>query len=132
MTRLRIWWSRLLGQFSKRRFEEDLDQEVQFHLEMLKSEHDGRDVDDETARLMAQRAFGGIEQMKEDYRDRRALPWIETLFQDGHAALRSLRLSSSSDIAAQPDWALFRVVFAEDTTQWPPPPSPAPPRSWSP
>ena len=54
MTRLRIWCSRLLGQFSKRRFEEELDQEVQFHLEMLKSEHGGKGVNDETARLMAQ------------------------------------------------------------------------------
>ena len=36
----------------------------------------------EDARREARRHFGGIEQMKEDHRDRRGIQWLETLFRD--------------------------------------------------
>ena len=41
----------------------------------------------------AQRSFGGVEQIKEAYRDRRSLPVVETTLQDLRYALRVLRRS---------------------------------------
>ena len=43
------------------------------------------------ARLAARRAFGGIEQMKEAYRDGRGLRWLDDVRRDVHQALRALR-----------------------------------------
>ena len=37
--------------------------------------------------------FGAVEAMKEDYRDQRGLPLMETLMQDTRHALRRLRMS---------------------------------------
>ena len=45
----------------------------------------------ERARLAARRAFGGVELMKETYRDRRGIPLVESLAQDARYALRALR-----------------------------------------
>jgi putative ABC transport system permease protein len=52
------------------------------------------------ARLAARRAFGGVEQMKEVYRDRGGLPWVETLRQDVSYAGRQLRRAPGFALAA--------------------------------
>jgi predicted permease len=47
----------------------------------------------EEARYAAQRSFGGVDQIKEVYRDRRGIPLIETTLQDVRFAIRVLRRS---------------------------------------
>ncbi|HXI42148.1 MAG TPA: permease prefix domain 1-containing protein, partial [Bryobacteraceae bacterium] len=93
MSWLRVLAYRARGLFVKRRPERDLDDELRAHLEMLTEENLRNGMSAEEARYAARRAFGGIEQMKEIYRERRGLPIIETILRDLGYALRTLRKS---------------------------------------
>ena len=75
----------------RRSLDASLDQEIRQHLEMLTAEHERRGLPPAEARLAARRDFGGVEPMKETYRDRRGLPWLDDARRDIHHALRSLR-----------------------------------------
>jgi len=87
---MRTLWARIRGLFLGHRFDRRLDDEVQSHLEQLADDYQRRGMTAEQARLAARRAFGGVEQMKETYRDRRGIPLVETLTQDARYALRAL------------------------------------------
>jgi putative ABC transport system permease protein len=78
------------GMFFHRRREQELAEEIGSHLEMQIEENLRRGMSREEARLAALRQFGGVEQMKEVYRDRRGLPVVETTFQDLRYGLRML------------------------------------------
>jgi predicted permease len=93
MTRLRILAARLRGSFAKRRRERELADEIESHLALSVEESLERGMDPVEARREALRAFGGVEQTKEAYRDARGLPGIETLLQDLRYAVRILRRS---------------------------------------
>ena len=93
MSWLRVLACRIRGLFIKRRLERDLDDELRAHIEMLTEENCRKGMSSEEARYAAQRAFGGVEQTKEIYRERRGLPVIETVLRDVRYALRSLRKS---------------------------------------
>jgi predicted permease len=54
----------------------------------------------EAARYAALRKFGGVDQVKETYRDRRGIPFVETLFRDLTYGLRMLRRSPGTTIVA--------------------------------
>jgi hypothetical protein len=90
MNSLRIFASRLLGIFKKRKLDGDLDQELCAHLDALAEENMRRGMNEQEARHAARREFGGIEQTKESYRDQRGLPFFETLAQDLRYASRML------------------------------------------
>jgi putative ABC transport system permease protein len=87
---MRAWWSRLAGFVRGRRLDRDLDDEVRFHLDMLTEANIRRGMTPAAARAAARRAFGGETQMKEEYREQRSLPWLETFIRDARYALRSL------------------------------------------
>lgn len=91
MTRLREFASRIRALFGKSRLDQDLDEELRAHLEMLVEENVRRGMSVEAARYAARRSFGGIEQTKEAYRDQRGLPIVETLIQDIRYGFRMLR-----------------------------------------
>jgi predicted permease len=93
MTRLRILAARLRGLFAKGRRERELADEIESHLALRVEENLNRGMDPVEARREALRAFGGVEQTKEAYRDARGLAGIETLRQDLRYALRILRRS---------------------------------------
>ncbi|HWR51470.1 MAG TPA: ABC transporter permease [Bryobacteraceae bacterium] len=93
-------WKRLRATFGKRRLDAELDDEVQFHLEMLEQEHRARGLTEEDARLAARRDFGGITQVKEVYRERRGLAFIETFAQDVRYGARVLRRNPAFTLAA--------------------------------
>jgi hypothetical protein len=82
MTWVRTLILRINGMFGRREQEAELDAEVQAHLEALTEENIRRGMKPEEARCAARREFGGVEQTKELYRERRSLPFLETLFQD--------------------------------------------------
>jgi macrolide transport system ATP-binding/permease protein len=97
---LRIFLQRLATLFRRRRLEDDLDQELRSHLEMAVDLHLQRGLPVGEARRKALRDFGGFEQSKESYRDRRGLPMLETTLQDLRFGLRMLRRSPGFSLLA--------------------------------
>ena len=95
MSRLREFASRIRGLFGKRRLDQDLDEELRAHLEMLVEENVRRGMSIGEARRAAGRSFGGVLQTKEIYRDQRGLPIVETFIQDIRYGFRMLRKNPS-------------------------------------
>jgi predicted permease len=91
MISLRILFYRLRALFLKRNLEQELDEEIRSHLEMQSEDLQRQGMSAAEARYAALRKFGGIDQVKERYRDKRSLPIIETLFRDLRYGLRMLR-----------------------------------------
>jgi len=91
MTWMRLVISRLAGLFRKQRLEQDLDEDVRTHLEMLTEENLRKGMTPEEARYAALRAFGGIEQVKEECRDSWGVRLINEPSQDIRYVLRQLR-----------------------------------------
>lgn len=90
MNQLRILFARLLGTLATRKRDGELDEELRAHLEALTERNIRQGMSTEEARHAARREFGGLEQTKENYRDLRGLPLLETLLQDARIGLRSL------------------------------------------
>ncbi len=76
--------------FRRRHLDDQLDEEIRGHLDLLAAEYERRGLTPEQARRAARRDFGGVEPMKEAYRDRRGLPIIETFAQDVRYTVRAL------------------------------------------
>jgi macrolide transport system ATP-binding/permease protein len=91
---------RLAALFRRHRLEEDLDEELRSHLEMAVELNLGKGMSAEDARREALRSFGGVEQTKENYRDQRGLPMLETTLQDLRFGLRMLRRSPGFSMLA--------------------------------
>jgi macrolide transport system ATP-binding/permease protein len=96
----RTLMQRLAALFRRRRLEDDLDEELRSHLEMAVELNVRRGMSAEDARREALRSFGGVEQTKENYRDQRGLPMIETTLQDLRFGLRMLRRTPGFSILA--------------------------------
>jgi len=88
---IRATFTRLLSVFRRRQLDADLDDEVRAHLELLAADYERRGMTSDEARHAARREFGGLQQMKEIYRDRSSLRWLEDAQRDVHHALRTLR-----------------------------------------
>ena len=73
--------------------EREIDEELRSHLEMAAEENRQRGMTKEDARRKAMRDFGGVTQVRERYRMREGLPWIENLRRDMGYALRQMRKS---------------------------------------
>ena len=91
MTWLRSIVTRISALFRKRRLDADLDDELRFHLEMEEQDNVRSGMSAKEARRQAQLRLGGLEQVKEEYRDRRGIPFIDSLLQDLRFAFRSFR-----------------------------------------
>jgi macrolide transport system ATP-binding/permease protein len=81
---------RLRSLFRYRRVEQELNEELQFHLEQKIEEGIARGLSPREARYAAMRAMDGLEQRKEEIRDMRRLHWLTDFFDDAHYAIRSL------------------------------------------
>jgi putative ABC transport system permease protein len=90
MTWLGRFCSRFLALFRKSRLEDELSAELQSHLEALTDENIRRGMSPVEARYAARRDFGGVEQTRELYRERRGLLWIDNCLQDVRFAFRML------------------------------------------
>jgi putative ABC transport system permease protein len=82
---------RLRSLFRKKRVENELNEELRFHLEKLIEENVAKGMTPEEARYAARREFGGVEQLKEECRDSWGVRMINELMQDLRYGLRQLR-----------------------------------------
>lgn len=80
----------LLALTRKRQLDRELEQEILAHLELAERDGIARGLSPEEARREARRSFGGIEQIKEQHRDRRSFRWIEAVVHDLRYGLASL------------------------------------------
>ena len=100
MTALRVWISRVLDLVLRRRRDDRLSEEIASHLDLLESEYMARGLSHEDGRRAARRAFGGVEPIKEAYRDQRGVPIADSLFQDLRFAIRLLWRDPSFTVSA--------------------------------
>jgi len=82
---------RLKSIFRRRRVEDELDEELRFHLEQKIEQGIAEGLSPEEARYQALRAMGGLDQKKEEIRDTRGIHWLTDFVDDVRYAFRSLR-----------------------------------------
>ena len=87
---MRVCLIRLSTLFRKNRRERELAAELESHLQMHIEDNLRTGMAATQARREALMKLGGVEQTKENYRDRRGLPLLETLIQDLRFAARTL------------------------------------------
>lgn len=90
---MRIFLSRVLGFLRRRALDCRLDEELRFHIDMEAEVNRTRGMTSEEALCAAQRAFGGVQQVKEVYREQRGLPVMELLLKDLQYGCRTIRRS---------------------------------------
>jgi predicted permease len=90
---LRQSLNRFRSFFRSARLDRDLDAEMAAHLELAIEENLQRGMSPAEARRQALIHFGGATRAKEQHREARGLPFLESLFQDLRFALRMLRKS---------------------------------------
>jgi predicted permease len=84
---------RLRSLFRRAQVEQELDEELRYHIERQIEGHISKGMTKEEARYAALRAMGGLERRKEECRDMRRVRLIENLIQDLRYGLRTLRRS---------------------------------------
>jgi predicted permease len=84
------WLDRL---FRKRKFEAQIDSELRFHIEQKTAELVAQGVEPTEARRRAMAKLGGIEAVKQEWRESRSFCWLERLLMDIRYAARMLRKS---------------------------------------
>jgi predicted permease len=84
---------RIRGFFLRRRVEQELDEELQFHLEMEARKNAAKGISGPEAARLARVRFGGLDPTKEECRTVRGTQLIETTLRDIQYALRGFRRS---------------------------------------
>jgi predicted permease len=91
MRSLRAALLRVRSLFSGERQDRELTDEIESHIQLHVDDNIRAGMTPAEARRRAVLALGGVEQAKEQYRDRRGLPWLEALLQDLRFGARMLR-----------------------------------------
>jgi predicted permease len=88
------WWFgvplRLRSILRRPRVEQELEEELQFHLDHKIEEGIARGLPPDEARYRALRAMDGLEQRKEEIRDMRRVHWLTGFLDDARYSIRSL------------------------------------------
>ena len=82
MRTLRAWLIRFGGLFDKRRFEQEIGDEIESNLQFHIDDGLRDGMNPQEARRQALIRLGGIEPAKEAWRDRRGIPFLESLWKD--------------------------------------------------
>jgi predicted permease len=93
LSRLRAFAARVLGLFGPRKHDDDFDEEVQAHLQLLTDRFVAQGMSQQDAAAAARRQFGNTTLLQEGRRELRTLVSIEDLARDLRYALRSLARS---------------------------------------
>jgi putative ABC transport system permease protein len=96
----RAWALRLRGVFADASRDRLLAEELESHLQLHIDDDIRRGVSPDEARRRAVLALGGVEPVKEAYRDRRGLPMLDSLQRDVRYGFRTLRKSPGFSAAA--------------------------------
>jgi len=91
MDKVRALWSRLRATFTTRKVVEDFDAELLSHLDQYIEDGVRSGLSETEARRQAMLRAGGVEQVRQAYRDRATLPLLESLMRDVRYALRGFR-----------------------------------------
>jgi len=100
MKTLRAWTMRLAGLFGKERREKEMTEEIESHLAMHIADKVRAGMTREQARREALWKLGGVESVKEAYRDRSTAPILEHLALDLRITVRQLRKSPGFAVTA--------------------------------
>jgi predicted permease len=84
---------RLRSLFHRHETDQELDEELQYHLEQKTQQFITAGMNEQEARRAALLEMGGLEKRKEECRDARQVTWLQGLLQDVHYGLRILRKS---------------------------------------
>jgi predicted permease len=94
------WWSRLGNMVRTSRVDRELDEELQFHVEARIDELEAQGLTREEARTQVARRFGQPLRWREQSRDVKLVPWLESIRRDVHMGLRMLRKNAVVSAAA--------------------------------
>ena len=84
---------RLRSIFHRRLADQELDEELRYHVECKTRENIAKGMTPQAARRAALLEIGGVEKRKEECREARRVNWLQDLAQDVRYALRMLRKS---------------------------------------
>jgi hypothetical protein len=84
---------RLRSIFRRPQVEQELDDELRYHLDMKIEENVAKGQSHEEARRFALLALGGLDQKKEECRDKRGLSWLDNTQRNLAFLFRSWRCS---------------------------------------
>ena len=86
---------RLRSLFSRQSLDQELNEELQYHLEEKTQEYIEKGLSPEEAHYAALREFGNVELSKQNCRDTRRVLWIQNFLEDIRFSLRLLRKDPS-------------------------------------
>src|SRR5438105_3233695 len=99
MAHLRSFISRMLNMFRRSRVESDLAEQLEAHRDMIKADLMSRGMDAAQADVVAKRALGNEQFVRDLSRDELFHAWIDCLIRDTRYTLRGLRRAPFFTIA---------------------------------
>src|SRR5256885_10648837 len=100
MRRARGWLARLLAPLGGGRSDRDIDAELRSHIDLHVADNIRAGMTPDAARREAWIALGGMERTKDEYRDQRGFPVIDSLIRDVRHAIRLLLKSPGFSLTA--------------------------------